>query len=278
MTRVIGYRLFVSALAVALLAVMYTGWLDNSAKDYTEQGLKRVLVTYAVARGLNGLISVAQGTEVSVEPVGIGMTFTPGQILDPVNDLIEQFSWLVLASGVSLGIQRLLIVMTGSTGFTILVSVMVAGALAACWWQKIPETVSRVITRIAVILLMLRLVIPVIALLNQAVYWYFLQPQYESSQTVLEQSGFQLQQQQPVKTISAPPQNEAMMDKLKRAYQSATDAVDIDARLDRIKQVASNMSERILDLMVVFLVQSLLFPLLFIWLAYRLLMQLLRLT
>jgi hypothetical protein len=278
MTRVIGYRLFVSALAVALLAVMYTGWLDNSAKDYTEQGLKRVLVTYAVARGLNGLISVAQGTEVSVEPVGIGMTFTPGQILDPVNDLIEQFSWLVLASGVSLGIQRLLIVMTGSTGFTILVSVMVAGALAACWWQKIPETASRVITRIAVILLVLRLVIPVIALLNQAVYWYFLQPQYESSQTVLEQSGFQLQQQQPVKTISAPPQNEAMMDKLKRAYQSATDAVDIDARLDRIKQVASNMSERILDLMVVFLVQSLLFPLLFIWLAYRLLMQLLRLT
>ncbi|MBI3186860.1 MAG: hypothetical protein HYZ31_03180 [Gammaproteobacteria bacterium] len=257
---------------------MYTGWLDKSAKDYTEQGLKRVLVTYAVARGLNGLISVAQGTEVSVEPVGIGMTFTPGQILDPVNDLIEQFSWLVLASGVSLGIQRLLIVMTGSTGFTILVSVMVAGALAACWWQKIPETVSRVITRIAVILLVLRLVIPVIALLNQAVYWYFLQPQYESSQTVLEQSGFQLQQQQPVKTISAPPQNEAMMDKLKRAYQSATDAVDIDARLDRIKQVASNMSERILDLMVVFLVQSLLFPLLFIWLAYRLLMQLLRLT
>ncbi len=278
MTRVIGYRLFVSALAVALLAVMYTGWLDNSAKDYTEQGLKRVLVTYAVARGLNGLISVAQGTEVSVEPVGIGMTFTPGQILDPVNDLIEQFSWLVLASGVSLGIQRLLIVMTGSTGFTILVSVMVAGALAACWWEKIPETVSRVITRIAVILLVLRLVIPVIALLNQAVYWYFLQPQYESSQTVLEQSGFQLQQQQPVKTISAPPQNEAMMDKLKRAYQSATDAVDIDARLDRIKQVASDMSERILDLMVVFLVQSLLFPLLFIWLAYRLLMQLLRLT
>lgn len=278
MTRVIWYKLFVTVSAVALLAVMYAGWLDNSAKDYTEQGLKRVLVTYAVARGLNGLISVAQGTEVSVEPVGIGMTFTPGQILDPVNDLVEQFSWLVLASGVSLGIQRLLIVMTSSMGFTILVSVMVAIAMAAYWWQNIPQNISRVITRIAVILLVLRLVIPVIALLNQAVYWYFLQPQYESSQTVLEQSGFQLQQQQPVKTISAPPQNEAMMDKLKRAYQSATDAVDIDARLDRIKQVASNMSERILDLMVVFFVQSLLFPLLFLWLAYRLLMQLLRLT
>jgi hypothetical protein len=278
MTRVIWYKLFVTVSAVTLLVVMYAGWLDNSAKDYTEQGLKRVLVTYAVARGLNGLISVAQGTEVSVEPVGIGMTFTPGQILDPVNDLVEQFSWLVLASGVSLGIQRLLIVMTSSMGFTILVSVMVAIAMAAYWWQNIPQNISRVITRIAVILLVLRLVIPVIALLNQAVYWYFLQPQYETSQAVLEQSGFELQQQQPSAGVQVPPQNEAIMDKLKRAYQSASDAVDIDARLDRIKQTASDMSERILDLMVVFFVQSLLFPLLFLWLAYRLLMQLLRLT
>jgi hypothetical protein len=278
MTRVIWYKLFVTVSAIALLAVMYAGWLDNSAKDYTEQGLKRVLVTYAVARGLNGLISVAQGTEVSVEPVGIGMTFTPGQILDPVNDLVEQFSWLVLASGVSLGIQRLLIVMTGSMGFTILVSVMVIMATAAYWCQKIPQAATHVLTRIAVILLVLRLVIPVIALLNQAVYWYFLQPQYESSQAVLEQSGFDLQQQRLSNNVQAPPQGEALMDKLKRAYESASNVIDIDARLDRVKQIASDMSERILDLMVVFFVQSLLFPLLFMWLAYRLLLQLLRLT
>jgi len=278
MTRVIWYKLFVTVSAVALLVVMYAGWLDNSAKNYTEQGLKRVLVTYAVARGLNGLISVAQGTEVSVEPVGIGMTFTPGQILDPVNDLVEQFSWLVLASGVSLGIQRLLIVMTSSLGFTILVSVMLIMAMAAFWWQKIPRGASRVLTRMAVILLVLRLVIPVIALLNQAVYWYFLQHQYETSQAVLEQSGFDLQQQPPVSNVQVTPQGEAIMDRLKRAYRSASDAVDIDARLDRIKQTASDMSERILDLMVVFIVQSLLFPLIFMWLAYRLLLQLLRLT
>lgn len=278
MTRVIWLRSFLTVSAIALLVVMFTGWLDNTARDYTEQGLKRVLVTYAVARGLNGLISVAQGTEVSVEPVGVGMTFTPGQILDPVNDLIEQFSWLVLASGVSLGIQRLLIVMTGSMIFTVLVSVMVITALAASWWYKIPESVSRFLTRVALILLVLRLVIPVIALLNQAVYWYFLQPQYESSQAMLEQSGFELSQQQPVNPVQAVPESEAFLDKLKRAYHSASDAVDINTRLDRMKQAASNMSERILDLMVVFLVQSLLFPLLFIWLAYRLMLQLLRLS
>lgn len=278
MTRVVWARFLLSALAVALLVIMYAGWLDNAARDYTEQGFKRVLVTYAVARGLNGLISVAQGTEVSIEPVGVGMTFTPGQILDPVNDLIEQFSWLVLASGVSLGIQRLLIVMTSGAGFTLLVSIMLVLAVAVLWWQKTPQAVSRIVTRIALILILLRLVVPVIALLNQTVYWYFLQPQYESSQAVLEQSGFELQQQQETNNKPVPPQDEAVLDKLKRVYQSASDAVDMDAKLDRIKQTAAEMSEKILDLMVVFVVQSLLFPLLFLWLAYRLASQLFRLV
>ena len=86
-----------------MATIIIGGWLDNSGRTYTEDGIKRALATYAIARGLNGVISVAQGTEVAVEPVGVGVTFTPGQILDPINDLIERFSWIVLASSVSLG-------------------------------------------------------------------------------------------------------------------------------------------------------------------------------
>ena len=270
-------KVVLGIMLLLVLVTMYKGWLDQPAKEYTEQGLKRVLITYAVARGLNGLISVAQGTEVSLEPAGVGMTFTPGQILDPVNDLIEQFSWLVLASGVSLGIQRLLITMTTGTGFTVVVSVALVLAMLAWYWPKVPQLLRRLLLRLAIILLILRFVVPVIAMLNQAVYWYFLQPGYESSQAVLEQAGFSLQQQS-AEPPQAIPQNEALLDKIKRAYASASNAIDIDGRLDRMKQTASDMSEKILNLMVVFLVQSLLFPLLLLWLAYRLMLQLLRLT
>jgi len=128
------------------------------------------------------------------------------------------------------------------------------------------------------ILLVLRFVVPVMALLNQAVYGYFLQPQYETSQAVLEQSGYDIQQQQEADKLQPVPQDEAIFDKLKRAYNSVSNAIDIDGRLNKMKQTAAEMSERILDLMVVFLVQSLLFPLLLMWLAYRLLLHLLRLV
>ena len=86
-------------LLLALLALLLGTWLaplDKPAMQQVDAGLKRALVSFAAARALNSVISVAQGTEVSVEPLGVGVTLTPGQLLDPVNDLVEQFSNLML--------------------------------------------------------------------------------------------------------------------------------------------------------------------------------------
>ena len=93
---------FRNAVAViAMLAVVWGAWLaplDAPATEQVEAGLKRALISFAAARALNGVISVAQGTEVSVQPLGVGVTLAPGQLLDPINDLIEQFSNLMLLS------------------------------------------------------------------------------------------------------------------------------------------------------------------------------------
>ena len=75
-------------------------------------------IVLAVARTLNGVISVAQGTEVALEPGGVGVNLTVGQILDPVNDLIERFSAVMLVASSSLGLQNILLVMTGWWGVT----------------------------------------------------------------------------------------------------------------------------------------------------------------
>lgn len=76
------------ALAVAMLIIIVCSWLaplDSAANKQVDAGLKRALLSFATARALNAVISVAQGTEVAVEPAGVGVVFTPGQILDPIN-------------------------------------------------------------------------------------------------------------------------------------------------------------------------------------------------
>ena len=89
-------RISVTLLLAALVAFSWFSPLDIVATQQVDAGLKRALVSFATARTLNAVISVAQGTEVAIQPLGFGVNLAPGQVLDPINDLVEQFSHLIL--------------------------------------------------------------------------------------------------------------------------------------------------------------------------------------
>ena len=93
--------LTVSAVALALLQDT-----DEVSQSYIDSAFKRALLAFAIARGLNGVISVAQGTEIAIQPAGVGVNFTPGEILDPINDLVERFSWIMMLATSSLEYKR----------------------------------------------------------------------------------------------------------------------------------------------------------------------------
>ena len=108
-----------ATLFMALLVVLsFSGNADKMGQEYTETGLKRALITFASARAINGIISVTQGTEVAIQPGGMGAVLTPGEILDPINDLVEQFSQVMLFSAAVLGTQKLLIEISGWIWFS----------------------------------------------------------------------------------------------------------------------------------------------------------------
>lgn len=264
-------KLTVSLLVALLVLLAGQGGIDSIGRDYTEAGLKRALITYGIARGLNGVISVAQGTELAFEPAGIGVVLAPGQILDPINDLIERFSWVMLASATSLGIQRVLLNVTAWPLFTLLVTGLVLLALCMLWWPRAPVGPRRLLYRTAAVLLIVRFAVPVIAILNEGLYSYFLEPQYTASRQQLElktQEIGELNAQ--AHSAVPPPDNESWLDAAKRGYAQATDAFNIERRLESLKRVAADLSEHAINLIVVFSLQTILFPLLFLWLALQL--------
>ena len=128
-------------LLLAVLLVLTAAWLhplDDAAAPEVEAGLKRALTSFAAARALNAVISVAQGTEVAVQPAGVGVTFAPGQALDPINDLVEQFSTLMLAASVSFGIQRALLGAGAHWALSLLLTVVALGWAAWHWRGHMP--------------------------------------------------------------------------------------------------------------------------------------------
>ena len=104
-------RTSISLLLVALLVFSWLSPLDSLATKLVDAGLQRALVSFAVAKTLNGVISVVQESQLSATPGGVGVNFAIGQFLDPVNDLVEQISTLLLIASVSFGVQKVLISM-----------------------------------------------------------------------------------------------------------------------------------------------------------------------
>ncbi|MGI9288854.1 MAG: hypothetical protein ACR2P1_25980 [Pseudomonadales bacterium] len=263
----------------ALVSLALFKPMDQLGGEYVDSAFKRALLGFAIARGLNGVISVAQGTEVAVQPAGVGVNFTPGQILDPVNDLVERFSWIMLLASSSLGVQKTLLTISGWIGLGILVAITAAFFLFTQWTQVVAsEAVKRFATQVFILLLVLRFIMPLVALANEWFYQQFLAEQYEQSSEQLEnvrdkigEINDEVMQDSEVENSSG-----ALVDRARQLYRSAVKKVDFERRLEDYKAAAQDLSENAINLIVVFLMQTVVLPLLFLWAAITLARRLLR--
>lgn len=251
------------AVLFALLLLSWTRLLDQPAADYLDGALKRTLVTFAVARAVNGSISMLQDADISVSPVGIGVSFSPGELLDPINDLIEQFSSILLLAAISLGTQKILLGI--SAALPVLIGLGLAGlGLLVAHWRGGSAAARRGWLRIATVLLLLRFLVPVYALASQALDHAFLAPRYAEASAALDLGRAAAERAtQPVAAdLAAPPAGigERLADWLHQAGQS----LDWRTRIETLRGQLGTVSDQIVTLSVVFLMQSVLLPLLFL--------------
>lgn len=275
----VNYRkTLITLLLVALAALAWFGTVDDYGREYTDKGFKRALITFAVARTLNGVISVAQGTEVAVQPAGIGINFTPGEILDPINDLIERFSWVMLASSTSLGLQKLLLSIFASPAFTVLILLVLLAAAAALWYPGIrPEWLKPLVYQVALIVLVLRFAIPAVAIASEGIFHFFLEEQYNSSTQGIEQTSDEIARVNSQAEAQRPiTETDSLLARAKRIYDNATASLDIQGYITRYKAAAANASEHAINLIVIFILQTVLLPLFFLWVLVRLVRRLSR--
>jgi hypothetical protein len=245
---------------LAMVAVVLGAWLaplDAPATAQVEAGLKRALISFAAARALNGVISVAQGTEVSVQPLGVGVTLAPGQLLDPINDLVEQFSNLMLMASVAFGVQKILIAIGGYWVISLWVS---GAALGWTLWRMRQTRVPPWLTGLLVAGLMLRFAIPVATLGSDMLWQKFLASDYEASQQVIQTATGQVAELNPpeVKAVNEPGWIERM-----KGWVSTNG--DVKLRFERLKQAAEQAVDHMIKLIVIFTLQTMVIPLGLMW-------------
>lgn len=256
----IARRIVLALFAAAVILCSWLGPLDSPATQQVDAGLKRALVSFATARALNAVISVAQGTELSVQPLGVGVTLAPGQLLDPINDLVEQFSNLMLAACVAFGIQKVLI---GIGGYWLISLLVTAVTLGWAWLYFRQQQAPAWLSKLLVVLLMVRFAIPMATIGTDLLWQKFLARDYESSQQTIDLASDQTAKLIP--PVSPVVENQGLLEKMKDWIPQSA---DVKARFDRLKQSAEQSVEHIIKLIVIFLLQTLVIPLLLLWALY----------
>jgi hypothetical protein len=167
-------------LIMALLIVSWWGAVDNLAAYVNGESIKDAAIIYGVARSINGVISLIQSAEISA----IVGSVRPGELLDPMNDLIERFSSVMAWSLSSLVLQKVLLSVFSSYSFKVIFTICCALMLVLKWLPLSTHFVSRAWS-LFLIVASLRFSIAIVCALTAAVDQGFIQKIEQASlQTV----------------------------------------------------------------------------------------------
>jgi hypothetical protein len=256
-------------LLAAILSV--TPFVDQRAAADYEQLFQRAFITFALARTINGVISVVQGTEIALQPAGVGVTLTPGEILDPVNDLVERFSWIMLGATISLGVQNVLLDVSAWWPIQTLLAALAVWLLIRLWYPgQGTQFYKALLKRAFVLLLFIRFAVPVMLIANDLLYQQFLASRYQQSTEILSEAGEELQQLSKQTSVEhSEDNNTGMLDSITRVWSSTVDSIDLSGKLKRMQVRAAAVIEHLIQLSVVFILQTALLPVAFLWLFLK---------
>jgi hypothetical protein len=266
--------------AVALAVVL--SWLpavQRAADQQVDAGLKRALLAFAVAKTLNAAISTVQGTSLHVQPFGIGVTTTVGEILDPLNDMVEQFASLMLMASVAFGIQKILLAISAH-GLVSFVLTALAGGWAVVYLRgAVPPWLSRAL----LVMLLVRFAMPVALIGSDWVFREFLQARYAAAQQALGKASV-TPEAQAVKEAAATsgpstgkgseptPESRGGWPWSKSSDTKDADPTSSSGALAKIKDMKASVeraTEHIIDLIVIFVMQTLIVPIALLWVMIR---------
>lgn len=120
-------RWLLPVVALLLVLASWTSLFDAPAERDIDRAIVHAAAIYATARGINGAVSVVQSGNFSVGVI----SGSPGELLDPLNDMIERFSEIMTFALSSLVLQKILLVIVKHSLFSFLLTVAALAYVAA---------------------------------------------------------------------------------------------------------------------------------------------------
>jgi len=257
---------FPIAVIAILLTVNITNTIDKEGHAYFNKAIKNAGTTYLIARGLNGAISLIQDGEVAATPGGVGVSISPGEILDPLNDLIEQFSYVMLLATAVLSIQKLFLIFSGWWVIKAVVALFLVMGLTGFLFKKIQFFTKfnrPLLFKILILALSLRFMVPLVVLSNSIFESIFLNQRLNDNMVQI----------QLVEDMASEAESDESADQeswLSALTQKAKELGEYKEKASILKEKVSASVDTIINLIALFVIQTILFPLVFLYAGIKL--------
>ncbi|TKB07145.1 hypothetical protein [Desulforhopalus sp. IMCC35007] len=147
--------------------------LDSTADSYFKESITKAGVSYGVCRIINATVSVIKESSLEVEPAGIGLSLAIGQIVDPINDMVERLSNVLVMSITSLGVQELVYEISVTLVPSIMAVVLLLLSLLVWLENDRLVKVQNVLINILIIASIARFCLPISSIANQFLQEHF---------------------------------------------------------------------------------------------------------
>ena len=261
-------KIFMSIILLLLLVLNLGFEVDEGALKVQDEAFDRAMIAFGLAKGLNAIISLIQGTELSFTPVGVGLNFSIGEVLDPFNDIVERFSWVMLGASVSLGIQKILLSLSAKVFLQVLFALGVAISIFLLWSKKVHSKELFVYSfKFFMLLFIFRFSAIIFVYSSNILYITTLQEEYEHSSVVVMSTKVELQElQEQNKQIMNNKNESGFFSEFENKYSKLKNSLDLSKQLDGMQESIELASRNIVNLITIFILQTILMPLLFLWL------------
>ena len=233
-------RIFITVVLLCIALLSFYTQVDDGAMKIYDETLDRAVYSFAIVKALNAIISVIQSTEINLS-LFVGATVGVGEILDPVNDLVERFSVVMLFASVSIGIQHLLLILGKSLFVKVLLSVGVLISIISLWVNKTSSLKIFLFSiKFVVLVFILRFGAVIFIHATEFIYTEVYAQEYKQSNDYIQ------------------------------GYKNDLEVIrnnkqEFDSLWVKLKSKTEVFSKKVIKLITIFVVTTILFPILFLW-------------
>ncbi len=240
--KYINRNIILSTIIILIALASNFKVIDGYVDNYSTKSIKNAAIIYASARGINSLVSMAQTITLEAGMFVSG-SVSIGEILDPLNDLIERFSTVMsFVLGALVGIKVLLAI-SSHDFFNYLITVLAITSVLAIYfnrhWQR------ELLLKLFVIMIFIRFSLGLMVAFNSVIDHAFLWDEVVKHEQKIEKF-----------------RNDLNLDKINKKKANIGYFKNLE------KKVETSVSS-FFNLMVAFLLKGIIFPLIFFYILFQ---------